>query len=109
MTTHSSHDNKSDIIDRILAVAKTEFANNGYAAASLSAIANKAGVSKQLMHHYFRDRNELYNAVIENVTRSVVHLLYDSAEYELLSPTEAITKLVSDIFDLHIDIQSLQH
>lgn len=104
MQEKSKH--KGELLERILSAAKAEFAANGYAAASLSEIARRAGVSKQLVHHYFHDRNELYNAIVANVTSSILDL-YESTPYKSLSPTEAITRLVSDIIDLHIVVPAL--
>lgn len=106
MKLNHSNTNKSEVLDRLLSAAQTEFAKHGYAAASLSEIARKAGVSKQLLHHYFRDRNKLYNTLVTSVTRSVLHL-YDDPAYELLPPTEAIEKLVLDIINLHKVVPTL--
>lgn len=45
---------------RILDAAKEEFARNGYDAASMNAICAENGISKGIIYHYFKDRDELY-------------------------------------------------
>ena len=45
---------------RILEAASAEFAENGYDAASLNTICAKYDISKGIIYHYFRDKDELY-------------------------------------------------
>jgi AcrR family transcriptional regulator len=49
----------------ILRAATAEFAENGYDATSLRAVARRAGVDAALVHHYFEDKAELLAAVVE--------------------------------------------
>jgi TetR/AcrR family transcriptional regulator len=50
--------------ERILAAALEEFAANGYAGARVGAIAERAGLNKQLISHYFGGKQALYRAVM---------------------------------------------
>lgn len=50
--------------DHILAVARQVFLEEGYAAASMSAIAARVGGSKGTLYNYFRSKAELFDAVI---------------------------------------------
>ena len=45
---------------RILESALRAFAEQGYHAAALNEIGARAGVSKGLIYHYFKDKDELY-------------------------------------------------
>lgn len=45
--------------------AGEEFAERGYEAASLRAIARRAGVDSALVHHYFDDKADLFAAALE--------------------------------------------
>ena len=54
---------------RILAAAETLFAEQGFDAASMSAIAERAGVSKANIFHHFNSKNALYHAVLENACK----------------------------------------
>ncbi len=49
----------------ILKAAAEEFADRGYEAASLRAIARRAGVDSALVHHYFDDKADLFTASLE--------------------------------------------
>ena len=49
----------------ILAAALVEFAGEGLAGARMDAIAASAGVNKALLYYYFRSKDELYAAVLE--------------------------------------------
>ncbi|MFN8097634.1 MAG: TetR family transcriptional regulator [Dermatophilaceae bacterium] len=48
----------------IVEAARTEFAAQGYAAASLRSIARRAGVDPALVHHYFAGKTELFGEVM---------------------------------------------
>lgn len=49
----------------ILDAARSEFAEKGYAAASLRAIARRAGVDPALVHHYFDGKDELFTSTLD--------------------------------------------
>lgn len=51
--------------DRILAAARTEFAERGYDKASVRGIAKAAGVDPALVHHYFGTKEQVFAAAIE--------------------------------------------
>ncbi|MDO9065438.1 MAG: TetR/AcrR family transcriptional regulator [Sulfuricella sp.] len=54
-----------DAIERILAAAKDLFAESGFNAASMNAIAERAGVSKANVFHHFKSKNALYFEVLK--------------------------------------------
>ena len=83
---------------KLLAAARREFAGSGLAGARVDEIADRAGVNKQLVYHYFGDKDALYLAVLEWV--------YDelrAQERKLnlagLPPEQAIRKLIEASFD----------
>lgn len=49
----------------ILRAAADEFAERGYEAASLRAVARRAGVDSALVHHYFNGKADLFAATLE--------------------------------------------
>ena len=51
---------------RIIDVAKTEFAENGYRGASYNRIIENAGLSKGAMYYYFDDKTDLYATVLKD-------------------------------------------
>ena len=55
---------------RILDVAIREFARKGLAGARVDEIARRAGVNKQLLYYYFKNKEGLYNAVLTEASVS---------------------------------------
>ncbi|MFK0149369.1 TetR family transcriptional regulator [Streptomyces griseus] len=54
-----------DARTRILAAARTEFAESGYDKTSIRGIARAAGVDAALVHHYFGTKDEVFAAAVE--------------------------------------------
>jgi TetR/AcrR family transcriptional regulator len=83
---------------KLLTAARREFADSGLAGARVDEIADRAGVNKQLVYHYFGDKDALYLAVLEWVYEEI-----RSHERELnlegLPPERAIRKLIESSFD----------
>lgn len=71
----------SDSIVRILAAAETLFAEHGFDAASMSAIARRAGVSKANIFHHFSTKHALYQAVLRNAIGEVTQQLKHMARH----------------------------
>lgn len=94
---------------KLLVAARREFARNGLAGARVDEIAAQAGVNKQLVYHYFGDKDALYFAVLEWVYDEIVQ--YERGfNVEGLSPDQAIRKLVQSSFDyleLHPDFVAI--
>lgn len=51
---------------RILEAAIGEFSRKGYEGASLTAFCTEHGISKGIVYHHFRDRNELYLLCVQS-------------------------------------------
>ena len=84
--------------NKLLTAARHEFARSGLAGARVDEIAERAGVNKQLVYHYFGDKDALYLAVLEWVyeeIRAQERLL----NLEGLPPERAIKKLIESSFD----------
>ena len=83
---------------KLLAAARREFADSGLAGARVDEIAARAGVNKQLVYHYFGDKDALYLAVLEWVYEEI-----RAQERKLnltgLPPRQAIRKLIESSFD----------
>src|SRR3712207_2392594 len=61
---------------QILAAALEEFAERGYAGASMASAAARAGVAKGLIYHYFPGKADLFKAVV----RSCIQPVFSEAE-----------------------------
>jgi AcrR family transcriptional regulator len=53
--------------DKLLSAARTLFAERGYAAVGTEEIVRAAGVTRGALYHQFRDKQELFEAVFEQV------------------------------------------
>jgi TetR/AcrR family transcriptional regulator len=91
--------------NKLLAAARREFARRGLAGARVDEIAALAGVNKQLVYHYFGDKDALYLAVLEWVYEEI-RTQERKLNLEGLPPERAIKKLIESSFDhlaLHPD------
>lgn len=53
-------------LQKILESATQEFARQGYGLSSVNTICNTGGISKGILYHYFKDKDELYLACLQN-------------------------------------------
>jgi AcrR family transcriptional regulator len=59
----------------LIAAARELFGEQGYAATSVDEIAREAGVTKGALYHHFRDKDDLFRAVVEDVKRDVTDVV----------------------------------
>ena len=59
----------------LIAAARELFGEQGYAATSVDEIARQAGVTKGALYHHFRDKDDLFRAVVEDVKRDVTDVV----------------------------------
>ena len=83
---------------KLLTAARREFAGSGLAGARVDEIAARAGVNKQLVYHYFGDKDALYLAVLEWVYAEIREH-ERQLNLEGLPPERAIRKLIESSFD----------
>ena len=82
----------------ILKAAVREFAREGVAGARTDAIARSAGVNKALLYYYFKDKEALYDAVLDEVfagVRAAIH----TALSQRLPPRERLQTYVRAHFN----------
>lgn len=65
--------------NKILASARIVFLLYGYHGTTIEKIARGAGVSKSIIHYYFRTKNNLYQKILEMIADSI--LQYKDFEY----------------------------
>src|SRR5213595_263452 len=83
---------------KLLTAARREFAKSGLAGARVDDIAGRAGVNKQLVYHYFGDKDALYLAVLEWVYEEI-RAQERKLNLEGLPPDLAIKRLIEASFD----------
>ncbi len=89
---------KSDTLRRILAAARVEFARRGLAGARIEDIAGAAGVTKQLVYHYYRDKAALFGCLLDDISIRIMSELVER-DYEELSPPQAVRAFVDGIIN----------
>lgn len=65
---------------RILDAAMTEFSSKGYERASLNAACAENGISKGIVYHHFKDKNELYLLCVERCFRALTAYLEETVQ-----------------------------
>ena len=97
---------KRATLARLLKEARLAFSEKGLAGARVDDIARAAGVTKQLVYHYFQSKEQLFANVLDE---SAQDLLADLLTLELdhLPPTDALRVLLKHLFDMYRDDPTL--
>lgn len=85
--------NKRETLRRIAEAARREFVSKGLADARVDDIAQAAGVTKQLVYHYFRSKEELFSCVLDESSEQAMNELV-TLELDHLAPREALRTLL---------------
>ena len=85
----------------ILLAARDEFAQHGLGGARVDRIAERADVNKRLIYYYFKSKDELFLAVLENAYADI-----RDAETELhlrdMDPAQAVRRLTEFTWEYYI-------
>jgi AcrR family transcriptional regulator len=76
--------------DQLLDAATELFARHGVAGTPIRAIAEHAGVTPALVHYYFRDRDQLLDAIVEERLQQLVDAIFAPAP----APEDPVAMLV---------------
>jgi TetR/AcrR family transcriptional regulator len=82
----------------ILRAAAQEFAEHGIAGARTDVIAREAEVNKALLYYYFKDKETLYSAVLDNAFSGLTSTVFRVLDGDL-APREKILAYVGAYFD----------
>ena len=82
----------------ILRAAAEEFAEHGIAGARTEAIAREARVNKALLYYYFKDKETLYGAVLDNAFSGLKATVFRVLDSDL-PPREKIMTYMGTYFD----------
>jgi AcrR family transcriptional regulator len=88
--------------DAILAVAARLFAERGYASASIAELAAAGGMSKALMYHYYRDKEQLLFDIADRYLDSLQALVQAVAQ-ESLVPAAHLRRLIERFMEAYRD------
>src|SRR6266511_6010805 len=76
---------------RLVAAARTLFAEHGYAGVATEQIVQAAGVTRGALYHQFRDKAALFAAVAETVQADIAHQITAGAQTD--GPTDPMAAL----------------
>ena len=85
----------------LIASARREFADHGFALAGIEAIAEPTGLNKKMIYHYFGSKEGLYIAVLEEAYLGI-RKMEQSLHLDELDPLDAIRKLVESTWDYYV-------
>lgn len=93
--------NPTETKERIFAAATRIFAARGFDGARVDQIAATARVNKQLLYHYFGNKDALFTAVLERAYRDI-RAREAALELDDLPANEAILRLVEFTWDYYL-------
>lgn len=82
----------------ILEVATRHFAEKGYSGARIDEIAAETATSKRMIYYYFKDKEELFVAVLEHAYGRIRHM-EAKLHVDDLDPESALAAIVGSTFD----------
>lgn len=80
---------------QIIDAAFEKFANEGFSKTSVAAVAKKAGVSKGLIYHYFSSKEEILEAIFDQLTDLGEEIMSFPEEY---TAKDKIHKILDETF-----------
>ncbi|TAM42832.1 MAG: TetR family transcriptional regulator [Burkholderiaceae bacterium] len=86
----------------ILAAAREEFSEHGFAGGRVDRIAERADMNKRLIYYYFGNKDDLFLAVLEG-TYADIRTAEQKLRLTEIDPVEAIRQLVSFTWHYHVD------
>jgi AcrR family transcriptional regulator len=90
-------DNQPTTEDKILMAAATIFMKKGMDGARMQEIADEAGINKALLHYYFRNKEQLFQAVFRQAIASVMPLVMEVFIADL-----PLMEKIPRFLDLHV-------
>jgi AcrR family transcriptional regulator len=79
----------------LLDTARNRFARDGFAATSTPTIVEEAGVSRGALYHHFRDKADLFQAVVEREYATVAASIEAAAAQAMTGTTDSVAILAA--------------
>lgn len=89
----------------LVASARELFGSKGYASTSVDEVVRHAGVTKGALYHHFKDKDDLFRAVVEEVKLEVTQRAADSyfAAADSTDPTKSLLLTCLSMIDAYLD------
>lgn len=69
--SHTKAEQRTETMQKLISIARKQFAENGYTQTSAEVIVSQAGVTRGALYHHFGNKEGLFKAVVEEVQRDV--------------------------------------
>lgn len=89
---------KAETLKRIIDAARNNFAVSGFQNASMETIAREAGVTKQLLYHYYGSKNDLFEAVLNEQAETILSAL-TKMDLTQMTTAEGLRRFLEFAFD----------
>ncbi|NIB44085.1 TetR/AcrR family transcriptional regulator [Pseudomaricurvus alkylphenolicus] len=89
---------KVETIKNILQAARHEFAYKGLEKANVQHIAENAGVTKQLIYHYYKNKEQLFACVLDEYSNQAMSETV-ALELDHIPPRDALRTMILHMFD----------
>ncbi len=87
------------IEQQIIRAAKHAFVEKGYAKASMSDIAARAGINRSRLHYYFRTKEKMFEAVFADIMLSFIPSIHS-----IIFQDKPISDRIAEIVDIYFDV-----
>ncbi|MBH1939999.1 TetR/AcrR family transcriptional regulator [Mobilitalea sibirica] len=88
---------KEEIRNNIIAAALEEFTKKGYQDASMRVIASNAGIAIGSVYRYFKNKDELFNSIVDPIYTSFTSMILELYQTEgVISRMHSIAKEITD-------------
>jgi AcrR family transcriptional regulator len=95
----------NDTVEAIVTAAARILVEQGYAAASTNAIAERAGVSIGSLYQYFRDKNDVFAAVVARHRRDVLPVIAEILD-RMRAPGADLVELTLELLRRMAEVNS---
>jgi AcrR family transcriptional regulator len=92
--------NSRTTLSKIRSAAVEEFGSVGFGRSNVDRIARLAGVTKQLIYHYYPRKKELYADAVNSFAHNYFTCLLE-ADFDQQDPNEAITQFARRLADFY--------
>lgn len=89
---------KRNTLRRLIEAARLEFADKGLAGVRMEELAREAGITKQLIYHYYGSKEGLFVAVLDECSERVMSELV-ALDVDALPPGPAMRAMLNHFFD----------
>ena len=92
MTKQNKHQVKTKILD----AAENLFAQKGFDATGINAIAKKAGITKSLIYYYFKSKDEILSELFNIFVKKTVDMKQKITNHWIAEPSTGVDKIIHD-------------